>query len=485
MNKKQLKITTFALLLANFMGGLDGTIINTALSSIVRDLQGIQQIGLLTSIFLFCLSISTVFWGKLGEIFGDKKIFQIAMSLFMVSSLFEGLSQNMTWLIIGRGVMGIATGGMVSLPFIIYARIYKDNSERAKALGWVSTFYAVATIGGPIIGGWIVDVLNWRWIFYINIPIALLSIILIQISYHEEKVKSDNISFDFRGAILLIAFLSSLLFIIENLNKFNYIYMVTLSLLTIALFVLLWNIEKRAKNPIIPNELLIFVPYMSKNIMMFLVYGLFMGYSIYAPMWAQNILGTSATMAGATQILSSIFLIISTRCVANLFNRFSFQKIVMSGFLSIIISAILISSANINSPYWILIISGGFQGLGMGLVFTPLQVAVQNIVDKQLLGVATTLSLLIRTLGQTFMAAIYGVILNIQLLIGVNKTNGKVTIDMINQLSNLSNMSSSAVELIPLMKSILFSGIHLIMIIGLVLVVCGAILNNFGWKAKE
>lgn len=485
MNKKQLKITTFALLLANFMGGLDGTIINTALSSIVRDLQGIQQIGLLTSIFLFCLSISTVFWGKLGEIFGDKNMFQIAMFLFMVSALFEGLSPNMTWLIIGRGVMGLATGGMVSLPFIIYARIYTDNSERAKALGWVSAFYAVATICGPIIGGWIVDVLNWRWIFYINIPIALLSIILIQISYHEEKIKHDNISFDFKGAILLIAFLSSLLFIIENINKLSYIYIIALSLLTIVLFILLWNVEKRARNPIIPNKLLISVPYMSKNMMMFLVYGLVMGYSIYAPMWAQSILGTSATMAGATQILSSIFVIISTRCVANLFNKFSFQKIVMAGFLSIIISALFLSVANINSQYWILIISGGFQGLGMGLIFTPLQVAVQNIVDKRLLGVATTLSLLIRTLGQTFMAAIYGAILSRQLLTGVNKTNGQVTIDMINQLSNSSNMNPSTVQLIPLMKDILFSGIHLIMIIGLVLVVCGAILNNFGWKPKE
>ena len=144
LNKDAIEIATFALLLANFMGGLDSTIINTALPSIMSDLDGMNELGILTSIFLFFLAITTVLWGKISEKIGPKSAFQISTSIFVVSSLIGGFSTNIWMLIVARGVMGVGAGGMISISFIIYALMYKNETERAKALGWVTASYRIS-----------------------------------------------------------------------------------------------------------------------------------------------------------------------------------------------------------------------------------------------------------------------------------------------------------------------------------------------------
>ncbi len=172
MSKRDILIVTCALLLSNAMGGLDNTIINTALPAIISDLHGIELIGWIVAVFLLGTAVSTPLWSKLGEHVGNKKSYQLAASLFVIGSFLQGMSPNIVFLICARTLMGIGNGGMISLPYIIYARMYQNPRKRMQVLGFVSASYSMATIIGPLVGGYIVDTFSWHWVFYLNVPIG-------------------------------------------------------------------------------------------------------------------------------------------------------------------------------------------------------------------------------------------------------------------------------------------------------------------------
>lgn len=481
MNKKAIGISTFALLLSNFMGGLDSTIINTALPTIMNDLDGIEELGLLTSIFLFFLAITTVLWGKLAEKIGSKKSFEISTFIFISASLTGGFSNNIWMLIISRGAMGFGAGGMISIPFIIYAQMYTDRVERARALGWVTASYGISTILGPLIGGIIVDTLGWRWTFFVNFPIGLISILLIHFFYQEVTKIVNNKKIDYLGIGLLIFFLAILLFIIEYGQSIHHFTLLILILLTIMSILAFLFVEKKAEDPIVPIELLKNFSYIAKSVMLMLFYGLSIGFTIYAPMWAQSILGTNATLSGLTQILSSIMVIIATRLTPSLIKRVPDKNIVWIGFLSVLIASIILVIAPFNARYLILVVSGGFLGFGQGLIFPPVQVAIQNEVKPELLNIATTLSLLLRTLAMTIMAAVFGELLSNHIVSSVNQSNGQISIDMVNGL-NMNSVQKYGENLVTQMRQIVYSGLHLIFVIGLISIVLAIIINQFSWK---
>lgn len=479
MTKRQLLIATIALLLANFMGGLDATIVNTALPAITSDLNGIRLIGWVSSLFLLGTAVTTVLWGRLGEIIGNKLAFQIAMTIFIISSVLGGLADNMVFLIVMRAFMGIGAGGMVSIPFIIYANLFPNPTQRARALGWVTASYTLSTVVGPIIGGWLVDALSWHWVFYINAPIGVAALLMLQFSYREPKATERSATFDYSGAIALIVTLIILLFASDALAN-SFAQAGILAVIGIIVAGLFYQIEKRRGiTAMIPVELLKDWRIQSQNIIMFLLNGFFIGYSVYAPMWAQGLLGTNATLGGLTQIASSILLLIGTRWTANLMGKLPYRRIVMLGSLSVLLSAILLVLATKRAPYWYLVLSGAFEGLGVGLSFTPMQVSIQDGVKEELIGISTTFGLLFRTLGQTFMSAIFGAVLSLQTM---SQVKAPITSRMINKLTDSSTAKTLPTELLSQLRTILFNGLHLIMMIGTILVVLALIIN---WLRKE
>lgn len=475
MSRRQLLIATIALLAANFMGGLDATIVNTALPAITSDLNGIRLIGWVSSVFLLGTAVTTVLWGRIGERLGNKITFQIAMSIFIISSVLGGLANNMIVLIIMRAFMGIGAGGMTSIPFIIYADLFPNPAQRARALGWVTASYTLSTVVGPIIGGWLVDTFSWHWVFYINAPIGLIALLMLQFSYHDHKKESPTHSFDYAGAATLVITLMVLLFASDALAN-SFAQAGILTVIGILLAAIFYQVEKRqGLSAMVPVELLKNWPIQSQNIIMFLLNGFFIGYSVYAPMWAQGLLGTNATYGGLTQIASSILLLIGTRWTAHLMVKIPYRRIVMFGSLSVLVSAISLVLATKNAPYWYLIVSGGFEGLGVGLSFTPMQVSIQDGVSEELIGISTTFGLLFRTLGQTFMSAIFGAILSLSTM---SQVKGPITSQMINKLTDSSTAKKLPAELLPQLRTILFNGLHLIMVIGAILVIVALIING-------
>lgn len=474
MSKRQLWVATIALLTANFMGGLDATIVNTALPAITSDLNGIRYIGWISSIFLLGTAVTTVLWGRIGEKLGNKFTFQIAVIIFIISSVIGGFSNNMIMLIVMRALMGIGAGGMTSIPFIIYAEIYPNPSQRARALGWVTAAFTLATVVGPLIGGWLVDTLSWHWVFFINGPIGLLALLMLQFSYHEEKTTKESQPFDYRGASLLVITLVVLLFASDALAA-DIRRTGILLVIGLILTVIFYQVEKwQGLAAMVPVELLNDWRIQSQNIIMFLLNGFFIGYSIYAPMWAQGLLGTNATYGGMTQIAASILLLIGARLTAGLMSKMPYRRVVTIGALSVLISAIAMVMASKQAPYWWLLISGAFEEFGIGISFTPMQVSLQDGVRQELVGISTTFGLLFRTLGQTFMSAIFGAILSLSTSSQIRRP---LTSRMINKLTDSSTAKDLPPDLIPQLRTILFNGLHLIMVIGLGLIIVALIIN--------
>ncbi|MFD1671553.1 MFS transporter [Agrilactobacillus yilanensis] len=477
MSRRNVIIVTCALLLSNAMSGIDNTIINTALPAIISDLHGIEMMGWIVAIFLLGTAVSTPLWSKFDEHVGNKRSYQLAAGFFVVGSLLEGLAPNMTFLIIARAIAGIGNGGVVSLPYIIYARLFKNPRKRMQVLGFVSASYSMATIIGPLIGGYIVDTFSWHWVFYINVPIGLLSAILVQIYYQLEESHSQEKVIDYRGIILMVIGLIALLSGIEMIGSANGFLVLALMIVAVACLGSLLHFEKQAADPIIPNRLFKNRALVVDFTLFTLIWGAFVGFLIYTPMWAQGLLATSALVGGATQIPGSFTNFMGSGSVAPLRRYLSPQRVITVGILTLTVSFVLLVVFGIKTPYWILLVAAAFEGFGNGMCFNELQVKVQTDALREDIPVATSFSFLIRMLSQTFTASVFGLIMNHALRQGVQASHGKITMNMMNKLTDATNLKSLPQALIPQMRQILHTGLRNIMIMALILMLLALGLN--------
>lgn len=482
VSKKVVMIVTVALLLSNAMNGLDSTIISTALPAIISDLHGIQLMGWIVAVFLLGGAVTTPLWSKLGERIGNKQAYQISTTIFVIGALLEGLAPNIIFLIIARTVMGIGSGGMTAIPYIIYAEIYHDPIKRGKVFGYVTASFSTAAIIGPLVGGFIVDNLGWHWVFYINVPIGLASIAIIQALYQAPKITKTASKVDYLGAALLTSGLVSLLVGIEMIGKLPIIGVGLILALALALLAGLMAVEQRAVDPIIPSRLFKNRYLVASFVMFFLIYGFFVGFNVYVPMWAQGLLGTTAVIGGVTQIPGSVTNFLGAQWSSNHGQKWSTRTMVMIGFAGMLIACGLLAVAGLRTSYWFLLLAGAFQGCGIGICFTVLQVSVQQQAAHRDVPIATSFSLLVRMLGQTFMSSIYSVVLNQSLTSGVAQSHGKITMNMLNELSDANSAKRLPAQLIPAMRTILHTGLHHIMGLALVLLVIGLAVNIFWFR---
>ncbi|WP_125583823.1 MFS transporter [Levilactobacillus cerevisiae] len=472
LNRNKKLIVTFALILSNGMVGLDGTIVNTALPAIISDLHGLQYMGWIIAIFLLGMAISTPLWSKFGERQGNKLAYMAGTGLFAVGALLQGIAPNIVWFIMARGLMGIGAGGMNTIPFIIYAQIFNNLKRRAQVIGIATASFSTASIIGPLVGGWLVDAFSWHWVFFLNLPIAVLSIFLVAV-YLKLDEHLNRSSVDYYGAALMILGLSLILVGIQLLGAAS-IWM-TIGLVAVGILVLLGmaRVEAHAADPIIPSRLFKNPKLVIDFTLFSILWGAFVAFNIYIPMWAQGILGLTALVGGMTQIPGSI-----TNFMGSEIGPLYQHKLGRYGIISLGTGAFLIAFlgmvlAGNHANYWFLLVMGAFEGLGLGLCFNVLQVAVQDDAGIKDVPIATSFAYLVRILSQTFMSSIYGVILNQALNSGVKASHGQVTMGMLNKLSNSQVVGELPQALLPTMRQIMYNGLHHIMLtaLGLVLVV--------------
>lgn len=483
MDRKRTMVVTMALLMSNAMAGLDGTIVNTALPSIVSDLQGIRYMGWIVAVFLLGMAVATPLWSKLGERIGNKKTYQIATMMFALGALFQALSGGIVLFLIARAVMGVGAGGMNTIPFIIYVDLYRDPKRRSKIIGYATASFSAASIIGPLLGGWIVDSFSWHWVFYINIPIAIISIVCVQVFFMEPKKAFLSKEIDYSGAITMVVSLIMILTGIQLIDSVSFIIVVLLVLTGVALLVLLFRIEEKAEDPIIPKRLFRNIPLLVDFILFALLWGAFVAFNIYIPMWSQGVLGFSALIGGATQIPGAFTNFAGSMNGAALQSKIGKYRAIVVGTLAFMIAFGTMVIANDTTPLWVLMITGAFEGIGLGISFNVLQINVQEDAEKRDVPIATSFAYLLRILSQTFMSAVYGVILSHSIMQGINNSKSGITVSMMNDLSDANSVGNLPSDLLSEMREILFNGLHSIMLTAFLLLII-ALLFNLSMQMK-
>jgi EmrB/QacA subfamily drug resistance transporter len=404
MDKTKRNITA-ALVVAMFLGAIEGTVVTTAVPTIVRDLSGFGLISWIFSTYFLTSAISTPVYGKLADLYGRKKTLCIGIVIFLVGSCLCGLSQNMYQLVAFRALQGLGAGSIFTITYTIVGDIF-TLAERAKVQGWLNATWGIASIIGPFLGGFFIDYFSWHWIFFINVPFGILSIFLLQ-KYFHENIERKKQKIDYAGIIMLSAAIIILLVGVPAGGKKTAIS-IALTLVTLIIF---YFIEKKASEPIVPFDILTKSSTVV-NTISFLTAAVLIGADVYIPLYIQNVLGYKATISGLSMAPMSVSWLIASVIIAKMLPKYGERIVIASSIFVIFLSCLLLLQLGIESSLIMVIICTFIIGFGFGGSFPTLTIVIQASVNYNKRGAATALNSLVRTIGHTIGVAIFGSIVN-------------------------------------------------------------------------
>ncbi|OJG90479.1 major facilitator superfamily transporter [Enterococcus saccharolyticus] len=460
--KTNTMIVTIAIFVATFMTAVEGTIVTTAMPTIVGSLHGIEIMNWVFSIYLLTNAMLTPIYGKLADKVGRKPIFIFGTAIFIIGSALCGLSNAMLPLIISRAIQGIGAGAMMPVALTILADLY-DTEKRARMLGLNSTAWGVASVIGPLAGGLIVDTIGWHWIFFINVPIGLVLIALIVIFLVEPKRVKDTKKMDFLGSIFLMLILLSLLLGFQYLSEPNATWKVlALFSLTIVSFILFIKVEKRAEDPVISLNIFSNHVFVIVNIVAALSSGFLMGIEVYIPMWMQGVLGLSAGIGGLVLAPLSIMWVMGSSMASRWMTNKTVHWVLTASLFIILVGGLGLFLAPANTPIIVFILLSAITGTGMGAVTVTGTVVAQNSVPTSQLGMATSFNTLVRTIGQTIMVSVFGITFNMVTSAQLAKSALTDDPDIMNKLVNPQTAKLLTNELLLPLRGILHQGLQVV-----------------------
>jgi EmrB/QacA subfamily drug resistance transporter len=410
----------FAVMLGLFLGALDQTIVGPALPTVVTQLAGNDIYVWAVTIYLLTSTISVPFWGKLSDLYGRKPIFMIGIGIFLAGSALSGLSQNMTELIAFRGLQGIGAGSLFPVALAVIGDLFTP-AERGKYQGLFGAVFGVAFIVGPLVGGFLTENISWHWIFYVNIPIGLVSLYFIWRLLPTVKTARATRNFDILGGVI---FTIAIGFLLVGLTEKGQINATTHALnewtdvtvggfLAIAVvgIVLFLLAEMRAKEPIVPLHLFRIRTYTSSMIATFFASFAFFGAIIFLPRWFQFVQGFSPTFSGLAALPLMVGLIFSSIVSGLIVSRTGRYKWLTVGAIVVMgVATALMTQLRADTPLPIVWSWMFIAGLGVGPTFAVFTIIVQNAVPFNELGVATSNLTFFRQIGGTVALAIVGTI---------------------------------------------------------------------------
>jgi EmrB/QacA subfamily drug resistance transporter len=413
--KKLVVITFVGVLLAMFLGALDQTIVGTAMPRVIGDLGGFAHYTWVTTAYLIASTVTVLITGRLTDIFGRKWFYVAGLCIFLVGSVFSGLSQTMAQLIIFRGLQGFGAGIMMANAFTVIADLFPP-AERGKYQGFISGTWGLSSIIGPTLGGYITDSLSWHWIFFVNIPLAIIIIILFIFFFpHFQPDKSVH-KIDWAGVAALILMIVPLMLGLTwgGLEyPWGSIQIIGLFCLSIVMLVVLLVVEKRAKEPIIPPALFS-DPVVSVSLSLCFLTGMGMFCGItFVPLFFQGVLGLSATASG--NFLTPMMLgqvcgsLTSGQVLSRTGGHYRIQGII--GLTIMAIGLFLLSRLTMETSFSTAVIIIVIMGFGLGITMPLYTIAIQNIVPYNILGAATSAASFFRSIGGSIGLAVFGTIM--------------------------------------------------------------------------
>jgi EmrB/QacA subfamily drug resistance transporter len=410
---EEIMVIIVALMLAMLLAALDQTIVATALPRIASDLHGLNKLSWVATAYLLTSAISTPLYGKISDQFGRKKIFQFAISLFLVGSALCGLSQTMDQLVAFRALQGIGAGGLMSLSMTIVGDVVSPR-QRGKYLGYFGAVFGISSVAGPLLGGFITDNLSWRWVFYINIPLGIIALSTIAARLHLPIKRIDH-RIDYVGAILLAAsVVPIILATVWGGTTYAWNSATIISLFTggVAASGLFYLWERRAPEAIIPMRLFkndIF----SVSVVLSLLAGIALFAAIlFIPEYQQVVLGYSAVKSGLALLPLVVGMLVALITSGRLITKYGRYRIfpivgtVITGFGMWLFSHLTVHTSQLDLSLWMVVL-----GIGIGSFMQVMTLAVQNAVDQSELGVATASATFFRSIGSSLGGAIFGAIL--------------------------------------------------------------------------
>ena len=409
---RQRRLIFGALLLVLFVAALDQTIVSTALPTIVGDLGGLEHLSWVVTSYLLASTVVGPLYGKLGDLYGRKRVLQFALVLFLVGSALCGLAQSMPQLIAFRAIQGLGGGGLLVVAMAVVGDLVAPR-DRGRYQGLFGGVFGIAVVAGPLLGGFFVDNLSWRWIFYINLPLGLVALAVIATAFRSRQVTTRH-RIDWLGTIVLAAGLSGVI-LYTSLGGTSYAWdapgMLAAIGAGVALLALFPLIEARAEEPILPPELFRNMTFRTTSAIGFGVGFALFGSVTFVPLYLQIVKGRSATDSGLLMTPMMLGVLITSTASGFLISRYGrYRAFPIVGTAIAAVGLYLLStlevatSTEVAAGYMLLL------GLGLGLVMQVLVLAAQNAVDYRLLGVATSGSTLFRQVGGSIGVSVFGAI---------------------------------------------------------------------------
>lgn len=448
------KKVMISLMLMTFLSAVEGTIVSTAIPRITSDLSGVELVSWVYAAYMLAMAVFTPIYGKLADLFGRKKVLLVGATIFIIGSTLCGVVTSMEQLIFCRALQGVGAGAVMPITMTIIGDLYSESKDRAKAQGWISAVWGVSGVVGPLVGGFLVDSLSWRYIFFLNVPLGILACVMIAISY-KESVKPAKHHIDYLGALIFSLGTIALLYaLLTGSSQQNWGDMTIIGLLLFAgiAFVIFLFVEKKSPEPLIPLTLFSNRTLSIINVLTLLSGGMLISITMYLPIWSQGVLGKNATEAGIILMPIPVLWTFGAMLSGNLVGKLQTKQIILLGTSIVAVATFLLFTLSTHSPAFLIYVAVGLFGLGMGIITPIYMVTIQAAVPAHTRGTAVGLNTFVNTFSQTLGSAIFGTIFNTMI-----HTQGIKDLDLVS-----SSAHGAAAGIVTESQEALASSIHVI-----------------------